>query len=86
MHLIRQPKGGRVDAPKAMTNNIYAVVSGQAQFTVEGKFKETLGLGDVIAVPCWHTHTIEAPEDTVIFRVSDAPIFKKVGLARTAGA
>ena len=43
-------------------------------------FDETAGVGDVIAMPCWHAHTIEAPEDTVVFKVSDEPIFEKLGL------
>jgi len=84
LHLIRQPKGGRVDAPKATTNIIYAVVSGKARFLAEGGFDETAGVGDVVAMPCWHAHTIEAPENTVVFRVSDEPIFEKLGLAKTA--
>src|SRR5262249_51856544 len=54
LHLLRQPKGGRIDAPKSTVNNIYAVVSGQARFTAEGSFDETLSPGDVIAMPCWH--------------------------------
>ncbi|PWT92251.1 MAG: cupin, partial [Proteobacteria bacterium] len=84
LHLIRQPQGGRLDMPKATTNNIYAVVSGKARITAEGGFAETLAPGDVAAMPCWHAHAIEAPEDTVVFRVSDEPIFAKLGLAKTA--
>ena len=83
LHLIRQPKGGRVDMPKSTVNNIYAVVSGKARIAAEG-FDATLGVGDVAAMPCWHAHSIEAPEDTMVFRVSDEPIFEKLGLARTA--
>jgi gentisate 1,2-dioxygenase len=83
LHLIRQPKGGRVDLPKTTTNHIYAVVSGKARITAEG-VSETLGVGDVMAVPCWHAHTIEAPEDTVVFQVSDEPLLSKLGLMRTA--
>jgi gentisate 1,2-dioxygenase len=84
LHLIRQSKGGRVDMQKSTVNAIYAVVSGKARFTAEGGFDATLGVGDIAAMPCWHTHSIEAPEDTVVFRVSDEPIFQKLGLARTA--
>jgi gentisate 1,2-dioxygenase len=58
-------------------------VSGKAHFIAEG-FDQTVGVGDVIAMPCWHAHTIEAPQDTVVFKVSDDPIFEKLGLARTA--
>jgi gentisate 1,2-dioxygenase len=83
LHLIRQPKGGRSDAPKSTANAIYAVVSGRARF-LAGDFDETAGVGDVVAMPCWHAHTIEAPEDTVVLKVSDDPIFDKLGLAKTA--
>jgi gentisate 1,2-dioxygenase len=82
LNLIRQPRGGRAAMPKSTANAIYAVVSGRARFIAEG-FDETLGMGDVVAMPCWHAHTIEAPEDTVVFKVSDDPIFEKLGLAKT---
>jgi len=82
LHLIRQPKGGRVDFPKSTVNNIYAVVSGEARFTADG-FDETASPGDVVAMPCWHDHAIEAAEDTVVFRVCDEPLLAKLGLVRT---
>jgi gentisate 1,2-dioxygenase len=84
LHLLRQPKGGRVTAPKSTTNHIYAVVSGRARFTADGGTDETLDVGDVIAMPCWHAHAIEAVEDAVVFRVSDEPILAKLGLSRVA--
>jgi gentisate 1,2-dioxygenase len=84
LHLLRQPQGGRIDAPKSTTNHIYAVVSGQARFTADGGIDETLDVGDVIAMPCWHSHAIEAVEDAVVFRVSDEPILTKLGLNRRA--
>jgi gentisate 1,2-dioxygenase len=60
------------------------VGSGTARFTAEGGLAETLGPGDLIAVPCWHRYAIDAPEDTDIFRVSDEPLLAKLGLGRTA--
>lgn len=84
LHLIRQPAGGHLDLAKTTTNNIYAVVAGKARFTAEGGFTETLGSGDVIAVPCWHEHRIDAPEDTIVFRVSDEPLLAKLGLGKSA--
>src|SRR5215510_16315217 len=83
LHLIRLPKDGRHGGPKSTVNNIYAVVSGKARVTAEG-FSETLGHGDVAAMPCWHSHAIEAVEDTVVLRVSDEPLMSKVGLLRAA--
>lgn len=82
MSLIRQPKGGRIDCAKTTANAIYAVVSGRARIVAAG-FDETLGTGDVAAMPCWHAHAIEAVDDAVVFKVSDDPIFEKLGLART---
>jgi gentisate 1,2-dioxygenase len=84
LHLIRLPKGGRHEMPKNTVNNIYAVSSGKARITADG-FSETLGHGDVAAMPCWHAHAIEALEDTVVLRVSDEPLMSKVGLLRMAG-
>ena len=68
----------------AASNAIYAVVSGRAKITADGGFDEVLERGDVTAMPCWHAHAIEAAEDAVVFRVTDEPIFAKLGLTRTA--
>jgi gentisate 1,2-dioxygenase len=84
LHLMRQPAGSHVDIPKTTTNFIYAVISGHARFAADGGLTETLGPGDVIAVPCWHEHAVDAPEDAVIFRVSDEPLLAKLGLGRSA--
>ena len=83
LSLMRQPEGGRVQAAKSTANAIYAVVSGKARFLADG-FDETAGVGDVVAMPCWHAHTIEAPQDAVVLKVTDAPIFEKLGLDRMA--
>jgi len=85
LHLMRRPAGSRLDVARTTNNNIYAVISGAARFTCQGGLAETLGPGDLIAVPCWHDHAIEAPADTDIFRVCDEPLLAKVGLARSAG-
>jgi gentisate 1,2-dioxygenase len=84
LHLMRQPAGAHVDVAKTTTNNIYAVISGQARFTAEGGLAETLGPGDVIALPCWHRHALEVPQDTTLLRVSDEPLLAGLGLAKTA--
>jgi gentisate 1,2-dioxygenase len=59
-------------------------VSGKVRFTIENTLDETLDPGDVIAVPCWHSRKIEALLDSVVFRVSDEPLLRKLGLERTA--
>ena len=85
LHLIRQPEGGSLSAPRSTINSIYAVVSGKVRFIVEDSFDETLDPGDVIAVPSWHSRKIEARLDAVLFRVSDEPLMRKLGLKRSAG-
>jgi gentisate 1,2-dioxygenase len=84
LHLLRRPAATRLDVEKTTTNNIYAVISGQARFTAAGGLAETLTPGDVIAMPCWHAHAIDAPEDTDILRVCDEPLLAKLGLGRRA--
>ena len=85
LHLIRQPKGGSVDdAEDAPINTIYAVVSRQGALHRRAASTRPPASATSIAMPCWHAHTIEAPQDTVVFKVSDEPIFEKLGLARTA--
>jgi gentisate 1,2-dioxygenase len=85
LHLIRQPEGGGITGRRSTINSIYAVVSGKVRFIVEDSFDETLDPGDVIAVPCWHSRKIEARSDAVLFRVSDEPLLRKLGLKRPAG-
>jgi gentisate 1,2-dioxygenase len=84
LHLIRQPAGGSLDLRRSTTNHLYAVISGKARVETEGGFTQELAAGDLVAVPCWHAHKIVALEDLVLFRVCDAPLLEKLGLARTA--
>jgi gentisate 1,2-dioxygenase len=82
LHLVRLPAGAKAEVAKTTTNHIYAVVSGSVHVTADG-IAETLGAGDVIAMPCWHEHGYRAESDCVIFRVSDEPLLAKLGLVRT---
>jgi gentisate 1,2-dioxygenase len=86
LHLIRQPAGGRLNVGKTTANTLYAVIEGSARVNVEGGAAQTLGPGDVIAIPCWHAHSIDAPLDMVLLRVSDEPLLIKLGLLRTASS
>ena len=38
--------------------------------------------GDVIAAPAWRPHHHRAQTDTVLFRVTDAPVMAALGLLR----
>ena len=70
--------------PKTTVNHLYSVISGKARVTVEGGANESLAVGDVMTVPCWHAHSLAAEEDTIVFRVTDEPLLAKVGLIKTA--
>ncbi len=83
LHLIRLPAAARHDTPKTTVNNLYSVISGRARCTIDGGLSEVLEVGDVITVPCWHKHAIEAEADAILLRVSDEPLLRKVGLVRT---
>lgn len=83
LHLMRLPAGARHDTRKTTVNNLYSVIEGRAGIVVEGGMSETLTVGDVVTVPCWHTHSIVADTDTILLRVSDEPLLRKVGLVRT---
>jgi len=83
LHLMRLPSGTRRELPKTTVNNLYSVISGKARIEIEGGTDESLAVGDVITVPCWHAHTIVAEGDTIMFRVTDEPLLAKVGLVKT---
>jgi gentisate 1,2-dioxygenase len=84
LHLIRLPSGTRRDVAKTTANNLYSVIEGEAQIKIEGDMNASLAVGDVITVPCWHSHTITAEGDTILLRVTDEPLLARVGLVRTA--
>src|SRR6266852_7606093 len=84
LHLMRLPAGVRRDLGKTTVNHLYSVVGGSARVRVEGGADERLGVGDVIAVPCWHAHAVEAEADAIVFQVTDEPLLAKVGLVRSA--
>jgi gentisate 1,2-dioxygenase len=84
LHLMRLPSGAHHEVAKTTVNNLYSVISGSAKIKVDGDVDTSLAVGDVITVPCWHKHTIEAEGDMTLLRVSDEPLLAKVGLVRTA--
>ncbi len=84
LHLVRLPSGTGRTMPKSTTNNLYAVINGTARVEVEGGVSGILGKGDLVAVPCWHTHSLRAESDVTLLRVTDEPILKALGYLRTA--
>jgi gentisate 1,2-dioxygenase len=71
------------EVAKTTVNHLYSVISGKARVKIEGGADETLAVGDVMTVPCWHAHTLTADEDAVLLRVTDEPLLAKVGLVKT---
>jgi gentisate 1,2-dioxygenase len=86
LHLLRLPAGARREVAKTTVNHLYSVISGKAQIEIEGGTNESLAVGDVITVPCWHAHSFRADEDSIVFQVTDEPLLAKVGLVKTAKA
>src|SRR5262249_4670188 len=84
LNLLRLPSGARREVGKTTVNHLYSVIAGKARITVEGGTDERLGVGDVIAVPCWHAHAVEAEADAIGFQVTDEPLLAKVGLVKSA--
>jgi gentisate 1,2-dioxygenase len=83
LHLLRLPSGARRDTPKTTVNHLYSVISGKARVAIEGGADESLSVGDVVTVPCWHAHSLIADEDAIVFQVTDEPLLAKVGLVKT---
>lgn len=82
LQLIRQPAGSRLEEGRSTANSIYGVVNGRVRVVVDGALDKTLSRGDIIAVPCWYRHRLEAEQDTVLLRVSDQPLMALAGLLR----
>ena len=45
---------------------------------------DPIGSQDVIAAPAWRPHNHAASKDSVLFRVTDAPVLSTLGLLRNA--
>ncbi|OGT80627.1 MAG: hypothetical protein A3H91_00340 [Gammaproteobacteria bacterium RIFCSPLOWO2_02_FULL_61_13] len=86
LHLVRLPSGTQRTMPKSTANNLYAVIKGSARVEVEGGVAGVLGKGDLVAVPCWHTHSLHAESALTLLRVTDEPILQALGYLRSADA
>jgi gentisate 1,2-dioxygenase len=84
LHLLRQPAGADVQLEKTTANNLYAVASGRVRVEIEGGMSGTLGVGDLVSVPCWHAHSFRPETDATLLRVTDEPILKAMGYLRSA--
>ncbi|TNE38778.1 MAG: cupin domain-containing protein [Sphingomonadales bacterium] len=82
LEMIRIPAGGSTEMLRTTANSIFAVVRGGGESEIDG---ETLpwAFGDTVAVPAWRPYRHRATEETVLLRVTDAPVFEKFGWLRT---
>ncbi|MFS8980477.1 gentisate 1,2-dioxygenase [Cupriavidus necator] len=75
------PKGFGTRPYRSTDGTVLVCVEGKLRVSVEGNVF-TLTPQDVLAVPGWHLHQIEAESESVFFSFSDAPVHKKLALWR----
>jgi gentisate 1,2-dioxygenase len=73
------------DQPRTTVNKIYVVVKGSG-VTTSGDRTFEWNPGDMIAIPSWHDHRVQASADALLLRVSDAPLMRMLGWERTVAA
>ena len=66
---------------RAIAGAVATLVEGRVRATVAAETHE-LGPRDLIALPGWTKHSFEALEDSVLFAVSDRPVYEALGLWR----
>ncbi|HCZ49070.1 MAG TPA: gentisate 1,2-dioxygenase [Gammaproteobacteria bacterium] len=82
-HLQRLPAGCRTEAHRHTANTVYLGVEGEGRLVIDGQ-RFDWQRGDVIALPTWAAHHHEncGDADAILFSVTDAPVFQKLGLYR----
>ncbi|MFM9883178.1 MAG: cupin domain-containing protein [Burkholderiales bacterium] len=83
LFMQRLGRGQTTQRLQTTANSVYAVFRGRGTTEVDGERFEW-AKGDVIVAPGWRSHHHEVHEDTVLFRVTDAPVQQRLGLLRTA--
>lgn len=83
LFMLRLEAGMRTKPVQTTANNIYSVVRGRGETVVDGERFEW-SRGDVVVAPAWRPHEHHAAEDTVLFRVTDAPLLDALGFLRSA--
>lgn len=68
---------------QSTANNIYAVVNGSGETTVDD-YTFVWSRGDVIVAPAWRPHSHRASQSSILFRVTDEPVLQRLGLHRVA--
>lgn len=77
------PKGCRTRSYRSTDGTVLVGVEGRLRVTIEGRVF-TLAPQDILAIPGWHRHQIEAEGETdaIFFSFSDAPVHQKLALWR----
>ena len=83
LHMMHLAAGTTTAPWQTTANNIYTVVRGEGSSTIDGETFQWQR-GDVIAAPAWRPHNHAASKDSVLFRVTDAPVLSTLGLLRNA--
>lgn len=73
--------GRRTRPFRTTANSIFAVAKGSGRTRIGDKDIEWT-FGDVLAVPAWRSYEHEASSDAVLLRVTDKPVFEKLGWLR----
>lgn len=79
LHMMRLPARSRTAPLRSTANNIYTALHGEGRTTIDGQTFEWRR-GDVLAAPAGRPHHHEAGSDAVLFRVTDEPVMRVLGL------
>ncbi len=83
--IVRMSAGAQWTLPRTTVNQIYVVIEGSGT-TRSGDHTFEWNRGDMIAIPSWHDHSMDAASNATLLRVSDRPLMRMLGWERTAAA
>jgi gentisate 1,2-dioxygenase len=78
-HMQAQTKWSR---PAATPNEIWVVLRGEGHTQIQNQHFDWQA-GDLMAIPYWQAHTHSASQDSILIRMSDAPLMQFLGWDRT---
>ena len=78
-HMEAQTEWSR---PAATPNEIWVVLRGEGHTQIQDQ-RFDWQAGDLMAIPYWQAHTHSASRDSVLIRMSDAPLMQFLGWDRT---
>jgi gentisate 1,2-dioxygenase len=81
LYMQRFSPGRKTRTMQTTANSLFAVAQGTGRSIIGGKAFEWK-FGDVFAVPAWRAYQHEATSDAVLLRVTDKPLFEKLGWLR----